>query len=33
MHPSEAYKTFDPASGNSMAVLQTSQRAMDWLCR
>lgn len=30
---SEAYRSFDPASGNSVAVFQTSQQAMDWLCR
>lgn len=30
---SEAYKTFDPAAGNSMAVFQETQQAMDWLCR
>lgn len=30
---SEAYKTFDPATGNSVAVYQASQKAMDWLCR
>jgi len=30
---SEAYKSFDPASGNSVAVFQASQQAIDWLCR
>ena len=30
---SEGYKTFDPANGNAMTVFQTSQQAMDWLCR
>jgi hypothetical protein len=30
---SEAYKSFDPAAGNSVAVFQTSQQALDWLCR
>lgn len=30
---SEAYRSFDPASGNSVAVFRTSQQAMDWLCR
>jgi hypothetical protein len=29
----EAYKTFDPAAGNSVAVFQASQQALDWLCR
>lgn len=29
----EAYRTYDPASGNSVAVFQTSQQAMDWLCQ
>lgn len=30
---SEAYKTFDPATGNSVSVYQANQKAMDWLCR
>ena len=30
---SEAYKTFDPASGNAVPVFQASQKAIDWLCR
>jgi len=30
---SEAYRSFDPASGNSVAVFRTSQQAMDWLCQ
>ena len=30
---SEAYKSFDPASGNSVAVYQANQKALDWLCR
>lgn len=30
---SEAYKTFDPAAGNSVTVFQASQQALDWLCR
>ena len=29
----EAYKTFDPASGNAVPVFQASQKAIDWLCR
>lgn len=30
---SEAYKTFDPISGNSVPVFQANQKALDWLCR
>jgi hypothetical protein len=30
---SEAYKTFDPATGNSVSVYQANQKALDWLCR
>ena len=30
---SEAYKAFDPATGNAVAVFQASQKAIDWLCR
>jgi hypothetical protein len=30
---SEAYKSFDPATGNAIAVFQASQKAVDWLCR
>ncbi|TQK27179.1 hypothetical protein FBY28_0127 [Arthrobacter sp. SLBN-53] len=30
---SEAYQTFDPVSGHSVAVFQAAQQAMDWLCR
>jgi hypothetical protein len=30
---SEAYKTFDPASGDAVAVYQADQKALDWLCR
>jgi hypothetical protein len=30
---SEAYKSIDPASGNSVAVFQASQQAIDWQCR
>lgn len=30
---SESFKAFDPANGNSMAVFQKTQQAMDWLCR
>lgn len=28
-----AYKTFDPANGSAVSVYQTSQQALDWLCR
>ena len=30
---SEAYKTFDPTTGNAVAVFQANQQALDWLCR
>lgn len=30
---SEAYRTYDPASGHSVAVFQEGQKALDWLCR
>ena len=30
---SEAYKSFDPMSGNAVAVFQANQKAIDWLCR
>ena len=30
---SEAYKTFDSASGDAVAVYQADQKALDWLCR
>ena len=30
---SESYKSFDPATGNAIAVFQASQKAVDWLCR
>jgi hypothetical protein len=30
---SEAYKAIDPAAGNAIAVFQTGQQAVDWLCR
>ncbi len=30
---SEAYKAFDPATGNSVSVYQANQKALDWLCR
>lgn len=30
---SEAYKSVDPASGNSVAVFKASQQAVDWLCQ
>ena len=30
---SEAYKTFDPISGNAVPVFQANQKAIDWLCR
>ncbi|MCH9731997.1 MAG: hypothetical protein K0U84_20380 [Actinomycetia bacterium] len=28
----QAYRTFDPIVGNSIAVFQASQKALDWLC-
>lgn len=28
-----AERTYDPANGNAMAVLQANQQAMDWMCR
>jgi len=28
----EAYKAFDPISGNSIPVFQANQNALDWLC-
>lgn len=30
---SEAYRAFDPISGNSVPVFQANQKALDWLCR
>ncbi len=30
---SEAYRTFDPISGNAVPVFQANQKALDWLCR
>lgn len=30
---SAAYKSFDPATGNAIAVFQASQKAVDWLCQ
>lgn len=30
---SEAYKTFDPISGNSVPTFRATQKALDWLCR
>jgi hypothetical protein len=29
----EAYKTFDPISGNAVPVFQANQKALDWLCQ
>jgi hypothetical protein len=29
---SEAYKAFDPDTGNAVAVYQADQKALDWLC-
>ncbi|QNJ89920.1 hypothetical protein HZU40_00170 (plasmid) [Mycolicibacterium fluoranthenivorans] len=29
----EAYKSFDPISGNAVPVYQANQKALDWLCQ
>lgn len=29
----EAYKTFDPISGNAVPLYQANQKALDWLCQ